>query len=60
MSSSIEKFMDSIISKNPDQPEFHQAVHEVVDSIWDFLNERSWFLFFGIPVPTLPELFSRW
>ncbi len=40
MSSSIEKFMDSIISKNPDQPEFHQAVHEVVDSIWDFLNEN--------------------
>ena len=44
MNNSIEKFMDSIISKNPEQPEFHQAVHEVVESIWDFLNDNPQYI----------------
>jgi len=33
MSSSIDAFMERVIAKNPTQPEFHQAVREVVESI---------------------------
>jgi glutamate dehydrogenase/leucine dehydrogenase len=29
----IEGFMDRVISQNPNQPEFHQAVREVVESV---------------------------
>jgi len=32
--------MESVINKNPDQKEFHQAVKEVVESIWDTLQEN--------------------
>jgi glutamate dehydrogenase (NADP+) len=33
MSSPLEDFMAQVVAKNPGQPEFHQAVREVVDSI---------------------------
>ena len=33
MSSQVSAFMDEVIKKNPAQPEFHQAVHEVVESV---------------------------
>ncbi|SVD96982.1 uncharacterized protein METZ01_LOCUS449836, partial [marine metagenome] len=36
----VDSFMESIINKNPEQKEFHQAVHEVVESIWDILQEN--------------------
>ena len=29
---SVNQFMDEIKGKNPNQPEFHQAVHEVAES----------------------------
>jgi len=32
----MNAFLDMIKAKNPNQPEFHQAVTEVVESIWDF------------------------
>ncbi len=32
---SIAEFMDMVKAKNPNEPEFHQAVHEVVETIWD-------------------------
>ena len=38
--SQLNSFMDKIINKNPEQVEFHQAVKEVMESIWDFLNDN--------------------
>jgi glutamate dehydrogenase/leucine dehydrogenase len=35
---SVDRFMDGVIAKNPEQKEFHQAVREVVDSVWDFVE----------------------
>ena len=32
-SSSVAKFMEMIIARNPDEPEFHQAVHEVAETV---------------------------
>jgi len=32
----MNAFLDMIKAKNPNQPEFHQAVTEVIESIWDF------------------------
>jgi glutamate dehydrogenase/leucine dehydrogenase len=43
--SSAEEFMETVvIKKDPEQAEFHQAVHEVVDSLWDFLQENPVYL----------------
>ena len=40
MYTSIDNFMDGIITKNPSQDEFHQAVREVVESLWDFIKDN--------------------
>ena len=40
MYSSVQDFMAMIENKNPNEVEFHQAVREVVDSLWDFLIIR--------------------
>lgn len=37
---SVDDFMSYAARKNPGESEFHQAVHEVVTSIWDFLSEN--------------------
>ena len=34
MTHSIDAFMQGVVAKNPAEPEFHQAVQEVVESIW--------------------------
>ncbi len=34
MSRTVAEFMNNVIMKNPNEPEFHQAVREVVESIW--------------------------
>ena len=44
MYKSVDAFMDVVINKNPGQIEFHQAVEEVVESIWDYVNENSHYL----------------
>tara|TARA_B100002052_G_scaffold42362_1_gene34602 strand:- start:6320 stop:7654 length:1335 start_codon:yes stop_codon:yes gene_type:complete len=44
MYKTIDQFMDYVISKNPGENEFHQAVKEVVSSIWDFLQENQHYL----------------
>ena len=36
MYNSIEDFMNRVKHKDPNETEFHQAVHEVVESLWDF------------------------
>ena len=38
--SSVEDFMEMVISKNQGEKEFHQAVQEVIESLWDFLQEN--------------------
>ena len=37
---SVDRFMEGVIAKNPEQKEFHQAVREVVESVWDFVEEN--------------------
>jgi len=44
MSNSLDSFMDKVINKNPEQIEFHQAVKEVMESIWSFLDENPHYL----------------
>jgi len=44
MYSSIEEFMDFVQSRNHGEVEFHQAVHEVVESLWDFLKENHHYI----------------
>jgi glutamate dehydrogenase (NADP+) len=40
MYKSVDDFMELVIAKNPEQKEFHQAVREVVESLWDFLQDN--------------------
>ena len=44
MYSSIDSFMDMVKAKNPGEKEFHQAVFEVVESLWDFLQDNPHYL----------------
>lgn len=41
MSETFETFMEKVKAKNPAEPEFHQAVDEVVSSIWDFAQSNQ-------------------
>jgi glutamate dehydrogenase/leucine dehydrogenase len=36
----IDAFMQRVEAKNPDEKEFHQAVHEVVESIWPVIERE--------------------
>ena len=38
---SATDFMESVISKNPAQGDFHQAVQEVVDSVYPFIQKNK-------------------
>lgn len=40
MYQAVQEFMDWIKKKNPGEPEFHQAVEEVVTSLWPFLEKN--------------------
>ncbi len=40
MAQNVAAFMENVIAKNPAQPEFHQAVQEVVETIWPVLDKR--------------------
>ena len=40
MYSNVNDFIESVKLKNPNEIEFHQAVHEVVESIWDFVVDN--------------------
>ncbi|MDD3987882.1 MAG: NADP-specific glutamate dehydrogenase [Candidatus Omnitrophica bacterium] len=44
MSVKIEEFMNNVISKNPNEAEFHQAVREVVESVLPFIEENPKYL----------------
>ena len=36
----MNDFLDSVKSKNQHETEFHQAVHEVIESIWNFVSDN--------------------
>ncbi len=36
----VDQFMAKIKAKNPAEPEFHQAVHEVAESLIPFIEEN--------------------
>ena len=40
MASAVDTFMAGVIAKNPEQKEFHQAVHEVVESLMPVLDKH--------------------
>ncbi|SDT29404.1 NADP-specific glutamate dehydrogenase [Pseudomonas oryzae] len=45
---SLDAFLTQIKRRDPDQPEFHQAVEEVVRSLWPFLQSEPRYLKAGI------------
>ncbi|NLF38184.1 NADP-specific glutamate dehydrogenase [bacterium] len=40
MSQAVQSFMDSVIATHPGQPEFHEAVHEVVQSVMPYYEKN--------------------
>ena len=48
MYSSIEDFMGKVKHKDPNEVEFHQAVHEVIESLWGFLDSNKNYLHSGV------------
>ena len=48
MYSSIEDFMKKVKHKDPNELEFHQAVHEVIESLWGFLDSNKNYLHSGV------------
>jgi len=48
MYSSVEDFMKAVKHKNPNETEFHQAVHEVIDSLWGFLKDNQNYIHSGV------------
>ena len=48
MYSSINDFMNKVKHKDPNEIEFHQAVHEVIDSLWDFLMSNREYIHVGV------------
>ena len=48
MYSSIEDFMKKVKHKDPNELEFHQAVHEVIESLWAFLDSNKNYLHSGV------------
>lgn len=40
MAQNVAAFMENVIAKNPAEKEFHQAVEEVLESIWPVLDKR--------------------
>jgi glutamate dehydrogenase/leucine dehydrogenase len=48
MYSSIEDFMGKVKHKDPNELEFHQAVHEVIESLWGFLDSNKNYLHSGV------------
>ncbi|WP_247269233.1 MULTISPECIES: NADP-specific glutamate dehydrogenase [Pseudomonas] len=48
MIKSVESFLARLKKRDPDQPEFHQAVEEVLRSLWPFLEANPRYLTSGI------------
>lgn len=48
MIESVDQFLARLKKRDPDQPEFHQAVEEVLRSLWPFLETNPHYLTSGI------------
>lgn len=48
MIESVDHFLARLKNRDPDQPEFHQAVEEVLRSLWPFLEANPHYLNAGI------------
>ncbi|MEH6566245.1 MAG: NADP-specific glutamate dehydrogenase [Halopseudomonas sp.] len=48
MRQSLASYLDQVKHRDPGQPEFHQAVEEVLTSLWPFLEENPKYLKAGI------------
>ncbi|BCR23304.1 glutamate dehydrogenase [Aquipseudomonas alcaligenes] len=48
MTPSVDVFLQRLKQRDPDQPEFHQAVEEVLRSLWPFLEANPHYLEAGI------------
>ena len=48
MSESVDLFLSRLKQRDPHQPEFHQAVEEVLRSLWPFLEANPRYLQAGI------------
>ena len=48
MYSSVQDFMAMIENKNPNEVEFHQAVQEVIESLWGFLDKNQNYIYSGV------------
>lgn len=44
MNRAAAQFLESVVQRNPGEAEFHQAVQEVVDSLWDYLQSHRHYL----------------
>jgi len=44
MSKRVEEFVANVVAKNPGEPEFHQAVREVVESVMPYCEEHPRYL----------------
>ncbi|MBM4235320.1 MAG: NADP-specific glutamate dehydrogenase [Firmicutes bacterium] len=44
MSTKIKEFMNTVVTKNPGEVEFHQAVEEVVETIYPYIEENPKYL----------------
>ncbi|MFQ5739919.1 MAG: NADP-specific glutamate dehydrogenase [Acidobacteriota bacterium] len=44
----VEKFMNGLIKRNPGEPEFHQAVREVAETVYPFIMEQRQYRQAGI------------
>ncbi len=44
MAKNIEAFLDEVKQKNPGEPEFLQAVEEVVETIWDYYTDNPQYI----------------
>ena len=53
----LEHFMDGVKRRNPGQPEFHQAVHEVADTILPFIAANP--IYHEMQIPTDPGLYDK-
>jgi len=48
MAHTAASFMEYVIARNPNEREFHQAVHEVAESLWPYLEKHPHYLEAGI------------
>ena len=57
MASYAEKVLAQVKANNPGEPEFHQAVTEVLESLMERHPQTTYLIMLGFMFGSLPELF---